>query len=201
MSASKFGVGGDGQVPGTGGGPLPVLPTGHGLGEALLSLLVRVEQGPIGGGQGLVSVGAVSVAGLAGGRAFSRGAGGVQRQRRRPRAGPAAAPFRRAAVPRRSQRRSCRGAATADRRPWRGRRGRRPCRGWRTPHTSRPAGQVFNGWVQADRVVRMAVAVNFAVPGDRGWFRRRQMRGGSGGRGYAERWDGRRAQSGRRPNG
>ena len=42
MSASKFGVGGDGQVPGTGGGPLPVLPTGHGLGEALLSLLVRV---------------------------------------------------------------------------------------------------------------------------------------------------------------
>ena len=35
------------RLPGTGGGPLPVLPTGHGLGEALLSLLVQVEQGPI----------------------------------------------------------------------------------------------------------------------------------------------------------
>ncbi len=66
VAAAQFGVGGDGQAPGSGGGVLPFLPVGHGLGEGLFSLLVVVAQGPVAGGQVLVPRGAVVVAGLAG---------------------------------------------------------------------------------------------------------------------------------------
>src|SRR5271167_1320345 len=57
VAAAQFGVGGDGQVPGGGGGLLPGLPVGHGLGEGVFSLLVEVTQGPVAGGQGLVLLG------------------------------------------------------------------------------------------------------------------------------------------------
>ena len=78
VAAAQFGVGGDGQVPGTGGGLLPVLPVGHGLGEGVFSLLVEVAQGPVAGGQGLVPLGAVVVAGLAGGLRLRRRADRAQ---------------------------------------------------------------------------------------------------------------------------
>jgi hypothetical protein len=57
---------------------VPVLPVGHGLGEGLLSLLVEVAQGPVAGGQGVVLLGVVVVAGLAGGVGFGVGADGAQ---------------------------------------------------------------------------------------------------------------------------
>ena len=78
VAAAEFGVGGDGQVPGTGGGLFPFLPVGHGLGEGLFLLLVVVAQGPVAGGQVLVPRGAVVVAGLAGGVGFGVGADGAQ---------------------------------------------------------------------------------------------------------------------------
>jgi hypothetical protein len=45
VAAAQFGVGGDGQVPGAGGGVFPFLPVGHGLGQSLLLLLIEVAQG------------------------------------------------------------------------------------------------------------------------------------------------------------
>jgi hypothetical protein len=78
VAAAQFGVGGDGQVPGSGGGVFPVLPVGHGLGEGVFLLLVEVAQGPVAGGQGVVPLGMVVVAGLAGGLGFGVGADGAQ---------------------------------------------------------------------------------------------------------------------------
>ena len=63
VAAAQFGVGGDGQVPGGGGGVLPVLPVGHGLGEGVFALLVGLAQGPVAGGQTLLPCGAIVVAG------------------------------------------------------------------------------------------------------------------------------------------
>jgi hypothetical protein len=78
MAAAWFGIGGDGQVPGGGGGVFPVRPVGHGLGQGLFLLLVQVTQGLVGAGQGLLSAGAVVVAGLAGGVGLSGSAGGAE---------------------------------------------------------------------------------------------------------------------------
>ena len=50
VAAPELGVGGDGQIPGTGGGLFPFLPIGHGLGKSLFLLLVVVAQGPVAGG-------------------------------------------------------------------------------------------------------------------------------------------------------
>jgi hypothetical protein len=78
VAAAQFGVGGDGQAPGSFGGVLPFLPGGHGLGEVLSSLLVVVAEGPVAGGQVLVTRGAVVVAGLAGGGCLGIGPDGGQ---------------------------------------------------------------------------------------------------------------------------
>ena len=78
VAAAELGVGGDGQLPGPGGGLLPFLSVGHRLGEGLFSLLVEVAQGAVAGGQVLVARGAVVVAGLAGGVGFGGGADGAQ---------------------------------------------------------------------------------------------------------------------------
>ena len=78
VAAAQLGAGGDGQLPGPGGGVLPFLPVGHGLGEGLFLLLVVVAKGAVAGGQVLVPCGAVVVAGLAGGVGFGGGADGAQ---------------------------------------------------------------------------------------------------------------------------
>src|SRR5690348_3639072 len=78
VAAAQFGVGGDGQAPGSFGSVLPFLPGGHVLGEVVFSVLIVVARGPVAGGQVLVPLGAVVVAGLAGGGCFGVGADGGQ---------------------------------------------------------------------------------------------------------------------------
>jgi hypothetical protein len=78
VAAAQFGVGGDGQAPGSFGGVLPFLPGGYVLGEVVFSLLVVVAEGPVAGGQGLVPRGAVILAGLAGSGCFGVGPDGGQ---------------------------------------------------------------------------------------------------------------------------
>ena len=56
---------------------LPFLAVGHGLDEGLFLLLVMIAQGAVAGGQCLVPVRAVVVAGLAGGLGFGVGADGA----------------------------------------------------------------------------------------------------------------------------
>jgi hypothetical protein len=53
VAAAQFGVGGDGQAPGSFGGVLPFLPGGYVLGEVVFSVLVVVAEGPVAGGQGV----------------------------------------------------------------------------------------------------------------------------------------------------
>ena len=55
VAAAQFGVGGDGQAPGSFGGVLPFLPGGYVLGEGLFSVLVVVAQGPVAGGSAAVT--------------------------------------------------------------------------------------------------------------------------------------------------
>jgi len=50
VAAAEFGVGGDGQLAGTGYRLLPFLPVGHDLSKDLFSLLVVVAQGAVAGG-------------------------------------------------------------------------------------------------------------------------------------------------------
>jgi hypothetical protein len=61
-----------------GGGVLPFLAFGHGLGEGVFSLLVKVAQYAVAGGQALVPPGAGVVSGLTGGVGFSARADGAQ---------------------------------------------------------------------------------------------------------------------------
>lgn len=75
---SVCGFGSDGQAPGLFGGAFPFVSVGHGLGEGLFSLLVHVTQGPVAGGQGLMPVGAVTVACSAGGCYFGVSPDGTQ---------------------------------------------------------------------------------------------------------------------------
>ena len=111
--AAEFGVGGDRQVAGLGGGLFPFLAVGHGLGEGL----VRVA------GSGRAWRGSWRPGARAGWRGRgdrSCGRPGLRRwrgwrpdQRRRRRAGLAVVPCRGGAAPRLSRRRRRRGAATA----------------------------------------------------------------------------------------
>src|SRR6266568_5468785 len=78
VAAAQFGVGGDGQAPGSFGGVLPFLPGGYVLGEVVFSLPVVVAEGPVAGGQVLVPGGAVILAGLAGSGCLGVGADGGQ---------------------------------------------------------------------------------------------------------------------------
>ena len=57
-----------------GGGALPFLAFGHGLGEGVFSLLVKVAQCAVADGQALAPPGAGAVSGLTGGVGFSAGA-------------------------------------------------------------------------------------------------------------------------------
>ena len=61
-----------------GGGVLPFLAFGYGLGEGVFSLLVKVAQCAVAGGQALVPPGAGVVSGLTGGVGFSARADGAQ---------------------------------------------------------------------------------------------------------------------------
>lgn len=61
-----------------GGGVLPFLAFGHSLGEGVFSLLVKVAQCAVAGGQALVPPGADVVSGLRGGVGFSARADGAQ---------------------------------------------------------------------------------------------------------------------------
>jgi hypothetical protein len=78
VAAAEFGIGGDGQVTGAGGGVLPVLPVSHCLGKGLFLLLVVIAHGSTTGGQVLVAGGAVVIVSLAGSVGFSVGADGAQ---------------------------------------------------------------------------------------------------------------------------
>lgn len=65
-------------MPGEGGGAFPVLPVGRGLHQGLFALLIKVAQGSIAGGQGLLPSAGVVVAGLAGGGGFGVGSDRAQ---------------------------------------------------------------------------------------------------------------------------
>lgn len=77
VASAELGVGGDGQLAGPGGGVLPRLTVGHGLGKGLLVLLVVVSQSALAGGQLLVARSAAVVAGFAGSLGFGGGADGA----------------------------------------------------------------------------------------------------------------------------
>ena len=78
VAAAQFGVRGDGQIPGTGGGLFPFPPVGHGLGKGLSLLLILIAQGPVASGQVLVPCGAILVVCLADGVGSGGGADGAQ---------------------------------------------------------------------------------------------------------------------------
>ena len=78
MAAAQLGVGGDGQLPLLAGGPLPVLPVGHGRGEYGLAFTVGVVHGLVAGGQCLLPGGCFVLAVAAGGVCFGGGAEGGQ---------------------------------------------------------------------------------------------------------------------------
>lgn len=77
-ASAEFGVGGDRQVAGLGGGMFPFQAVGHGLGEDLFVLLVMVAHGTVAGGQVLMPGGAGVVAGLARSLGFGGGANNTQ---------------------------------------------------------------------------------------------------------------------------